>query len=460
MSGFEPLFMAAAEAAPEVAAATETILPTVIENAGTTALMGEVMGLPSLGASIAPTAMNGLAQLSTIAPEVTQASISAVAPSLEGLSQVQGAQLLNQALPGQLSQTEIANLVKGVNTPVTELGQIADASSKYLPEAAKGMQLPQTLETATGPSPLENWQAQQAAGSPTAQSIQAANAEPYTNPSPLEQYKEARAASSEPFVSSAPGATTTAGGGGLDNLLQSIKGFGSDLYKEWEDLKPSKKLLYGAGAGLAANALFGKKPSVPTEEKYSGPLSKFHYNKDVYQPYIAAPPTPYTPQYTDYRRYAGGGPIEAMSNANAIGANTGYPMADIHKGAYATPWQTPISSNVLEGTADTGVNPMTGEMSFARGGISDLGGYSDGGRMLKGPGDGMSDNIPATIAGKQPARLANEEFVIPADVVSHLGNGSSDAGAKQLYKMMDRVRQARTGTKKQGRQINPEKYLA
>jgi hypothetical protein len=100
---------------------------------------------------------------------------------------------------------------------------------------------------------------------------------------------------------------------------------------------------------------------------------------------------------------------------------------------------------------------------YAQGGLADLGGYSDyahGGRMLKGPGDGMSDDIPATIANKQPARLANEEFVVPADVVSHLGNGSSEAGAKALYKMMDRVRQARTGNKKQGKQINPEKFLA
>jgi hypothetical protein len=69
--------------------------------------------------------------------------------------------------------------------------------------------------------------------------------------------------------------------------------------------------------------------------------------------------------------------------------------------------------------------------------------------MLKGPGDGMSDNIPAVIGGKQPARLADGEFVVPADVVSHLGNGSTDAGAKQLYKMMDRIREARTGKKKQ-----------
>ena len=79
--------------------------------------------------------------------------------------------------------------------------------------------------------------------------------------------------------------------------------------------------------------------------------------------------------------------------------------------------------------------------------------------LLKGPGDGMSDNIPATISGKQPARLADGEFVIPADVVSHLGNGSTDAGAKQLYKMMDRIRHARTGNKKQGKQINPNKFL-
>ena len=109
---------------------------------------------------------------------------------------------------------------------------------------------------------------------------------------------------------------------------------------------------------------------------------------------------------------------------------------------------------------------MPQDLSYAAGGITmayadggHLGGYSDGGRMLKGPGDGMSDSIPASIQGRQPARLADSEFVVPADVVSHLGNGSSDAGAKKLYAMMDRVRQARTGTKKQGKQIKAEKYL-
>lgn len=101
---------------------------------------------------------------------------------------------------------------------------------------------------------------------------------------------------------------------------------------------------------------------------------------------------------------------------------------------------------------------ISGLMNYANGG-STLGSYSDGGRMLKGPGDGMSDSIPAKIGEKQPARLADGEFVVPADVVSHLGNGSTDAGAKQLYKMMDNIRTARTGRKSQGKQINPNKFM-
>jgi hypothetical protein len=79
-------------------------------------------------------------------------------------------------------------------------------------------------------------------------------------------------------------------------------------------------------------------------------------------------------------------------------------------------------------------------------------------RYLRGETDGMEDKIPSNIDGVQPAKLSHGEFVIPADVVSHLGNGNSDAGAKVLYKMMDRVRHARTGNKKQGKRINPEKF--
>ena len=83
---------------------------------------------------------------------------------------------------------------------------------------------------------------------------------------------------------------------------------------------------------------------------------------------------------------------------------------------------------------------------MSQGGAADLGDYSDGGRLLKGPGDGVSDSIPATIAGKQPARLADGEFVIPARIVSEIGNGSTDAGAKRLYAMMDRIQAGRKKT--------------
>ena len=100
-----------------------------------------------------------------------------------------------------------------------------------------------------------------------------------------------------------------------------------------------------------------------------------------------------------------------------------------------------------------------GGMMYGGGGISDLGGYSDGGRLLKGPGDGVSDSIPATIGGKQPARLAEGEFVVPARIVSELGNGSTQAGAQRLYGMMDRVQNARRKTKNVAADTKAHKYL-
>jgi hypothetical protein len=167
---------------------------------------------------------------------------------------------------------------------------------------------------------------------------------------------------------------------------------------------------YGAGA-LGLMSMAGKERKQygqPTTDEVvyrGGPLSKFTYDPNTYQADVVKPPTP--PYQATYA--AGGG--------------------------------------------------LMGLRSFAKGGSGHLGGYSDGARVLKGPGDGMSDSIPATIEGKQPARLADSEFVVPADVVSHLGNGSSDAGAKKLYTMMDRVRKARTGKVKQASRINPNKYL-
>ena len=130
-------------------------------------------------------------------------------------------------------------------------------------------------------------------------------------------------------------------------------------------------------------------------------------------------------------------------------------------------------SGVGAGSNDPGVGGTVGDdvgikrgglaslAAFAQGGYN-LGDYSDGGRLLKGPGDGVSDSIPASIADKRPARLADGEFVVPARIVSELGNGSTDAGARRLYAMMDRIQQNRgktTGKGKVAVNSRSEKYL-
>jgi len=122
---------------------------------------------------------------------------------------------------------------------------------------------------------------------------------------------------------------------------------------------------------------------------------------------------------------------------------------------YGTPDNQPTISPGLSGFGLGRLNNLAGEQAMTQ---AQTLGYADGG-YLDGKGDGMSDSIPATIEGKQAARLADGEFVIPADVVSHLGNGSSKAGSKRLYAMLDKVRHARTGNKKQGKEINPAKYM-
>jgi hypothetical protein len=116
----------------------------------------------------------------------------------------------------------------------------------------------------------------------------------------------------------------------------------------------------------------------------------------------------------------------------------------------ATPAQVPTQAAAL---------PQIPTQLNAQGGIGMAqGGIADAGRYLQGETDGMADKIPSSIDGEQPAALSHGEFVIPADVVSHLGNGNSDAGAQKLYEMMDRIRQARTGTTEQGKQINPDEF--
>ena len=225
-------------------------------------------------------------------------------------------------------------------------------------------------------------------------------------------------------------------------------------------------------------------------------------------PYYRAQYPTYAAEGGIMSSYQAGGPVERMSQMNtALNPQGGmYPQGMIDKTQYALPTQRPTSMEVLDAGAQrtfntggitqkaylpkgdagrfvdsdpntrnlsamdaaqqrlkklgarsgikmaempkTGIKSLGGDFSdmAARGGVAHLGDYSDGGRLLKGPGDGVSDNIPATIGGKQPARLADGEFVVPARIVSELGNGSTEAGAKRLYAMMDRVQKARKKT--------------
>jgi hypothetical protein len=332
-------------------------------------------------------------------------------------------------------------------------------------------------------------------------------------------------------------------------------------------------------------------------EPYSGSAERTYFNP------VFTAKEPYEAPGAEYAAsgglmgYAVGGPVEDMAAMNAVGANTGYPMANLQTPMYSNPaMQRPEAMNVIAPSADYGVSTYSGEPRFARGGStaepessgysydynpttmqftqtggpgasggiggfgkgiitgpesfaltqkqyqaaladknarqaatpngtvsggmvqpmmqpaapaqpfvpdinipayqtpeqqlglggfydmmnrqlagyggyaagggvrgeSHLGDYSDGGRLLKGPGDGVSDSIPAVIGKRQPARLADGEFVVPARIVSELGNGSTQAGARKLYAMMDRVQNARkksVGKKKVAVNSRADKYL-
>jgi len=420
-----------------------------------------------------------------------------------------------------------------------------------------------------------------------------------------------------------------------DKMLAGAQGLGSEAGRNtfMSQIGGGKGLMQ-AGLAAAAPMLLDtttKQPEIKTDKDMG---QRYQFNAGTQTP----TPTPDVPGYENqginfgkeqryfnpmYRPidnptakklygFASGGPVEAMSDANAIGMNTGYPQADIETGAYATPYQQPISRDMLpypgqpqfaeggavdsytydpttqmyvkkSGEGATMVSPTggisgasgggdsyspsgppptttpeefaaqsarnqqindfltnlsknsltsmamrglesilggiseargqaavgsygggsfaeqnamqaamsspntgvgipgesptissesgpTGNESatdyggtggamlaqgglsaLAQGGISHLGDYSDGGRLLRGPGDGISDSIPAMIGKKQPARLADGEFVVPARIVSELGNGSTEAGARKLYAMMDRVQKARKKTVGEGK---------
>lgn len=318
-------------------------------------------------------------------------------------------------------------------------------------------------------------------------------------------------------------------GNGLLDGFNAAKNFvtekASDAYKAFREAPPA--LQYASTALTAKKYLF-EQPKQEGPKKYK-PIPYSGLSPD-FQP---GGPSKYLYGFADGG--ITGGPVEQMSNMNAIGGNEMYPMANIPRLEYANPvQQRPVAENIMTMGGDAPTDPYTGELKFSTGGSTDddedktdaeqrkyyaqlmspqyqtkevshhtegfgivprsraqslgspntaaqaemaammkkykiksalpkaldpqgsgieeaasggimhgLGGYSDGGRLLKGPGDGVSDSIPAVIGSRQPARLADGEFVIPARIVSELGNGSTEAGARQLYAMMDRIQNGR-----------------
>lgn len=251
----------------------------------------------------------------------------------------------------------------------------------------------------------------------------------------------------------APGSTTPLAVSGTTKMAAAPAGINILGY----NISPGEAALGLGGAGLLASMYDRKNYGVPEEEEYTSSLARLPSD---FQGYTPRQPRPYyQAQYPVYAAsggvvaLAGGGipsgPVERMS---MMGQKPGmYPQGMIDKTEYAVPSQRPASMEIVRSDYDTPVNPITGiGPQFAKGGISDLGGYSDGGRLLRGPGDGVSDSIPAQIGERQPARLADGEFVVPARIVSEIGNGSTEAGARKLYAMMDRVQNARRKSVKKG----------
>ncbi len=444
---------AAASAIPGMVGAT-LAAPGAAAGLGSLGALGAsgagAAGLGGLAAGFNPASYLASSGLAGALPAATSTlpAIASASPAVGALGNYAGAQFFNPAINAVPSQAFMNASVAGGGAPIQAMGAQqamgvealkqgiaagSPAAQAAIPQAAQlanplygtGLQLPATLPTST----------QLAAGIPTS-GLQAA-------PTAL------------PVNTASPQAA---------NTLSSVY----DKATAWAKENP---LLANAGTSLAMGQLMQPKQQEGRKQS-PGMIRPYTFESSQRPEAYATTPmpgdtserlyfdnqfiagTPYEAPGPEYEKADGGlvalavgGPIEQMAAVNAVGSNTSYPMANINTSMYANPMmQRPEATNVIAPTADAGVGMYSGEPRFAGGGLSDLGSYSDGGRLLRGPGDGVSDSIPAVIGERQPARLADGEFVIPARIVSELGNGSTEAGAKRLYAMMDRVQSARRKT--------------
>jgi hypothetical protein len=270
--------------------------------------------------------------------------------------------------------------------------------------------------------------------------------------------------------------------GGDTPLLSYIKKYGSkaiDLLKTNGKFDPAKLLTLGIGAyKLATNKDEGGY-NVPVP-KLDAVRQQIDYSADIARRPGASGRQYFTdPRFVKQDDAASLATARGLSNVQAQGIVTDAflsgrydPTAEPAVNPYAGKIAMKYNPTPTTGSTTGATSPATGIAALPviptqqqlmdpnyKIGMADGGIAMAKGRYLQGPTDGMADRIPSSIDGGQEAALSHGEFVIPADVVSHLGNGNSDAGADKLYQMMDRIRQARTGTKQQGKKINPDKFM-
>lgn len=221
----------------------------------------------------------------------------------------------------------------------------------------------------------------------------------------------------------------------------------------WSTLSGKEKLGYGLGATTLLGILGGQGQEGIATQGTKGMIRPYEYTTAIKQPQPGQSQYFEPIQYDQYGRTTK--PLDTSERDYFDQKFTELPTFAAADGGQVPPNLDRMPAGglaALQGMRDgyAARQTMDGNIpQFAMGGH--LGGYSDGGQLLKGPGDGVSDDIPASINNKQPARLADGEFVIPARIVSELGNGSTDAGAKRLYGMMDRIQADRSKTVGKGK---------
>ena len=236
---------------------------------------------------------------------------------------------------------------------------------------------------------------------------------------------------------------------------------------------PGASLITALAAAKAFSGDDGGGYNVPIP-KLDAVTQQIDYNDPNRRPGSAGRQYTTDPRYVKQGDTANLAKAQAASDAQKAGILAAYkpaaapPAVNPYAGQMAMKYNTPATATTgtTATTASAGLpaiptqqqlmdpNYKINSIGMAGGGIA-----MAEGRYLDGDTDGMADKISTTIDGDQEAALSHGEFVIPADVVSHLGNGNSDAGAQKLYEMMDRIREARTGTKEQGKKINPDKFM-